>query len=103
MEKFRTGRLAARSWEIEDLPLAMELWSDPAVTALIDSRGKLTEAQVYEKLNAEIERERSSGVQYWALFDHRNGDFVGCGGAWPGGLTFRGAQFAIGFPLLKGC
>src|SRR5215831_14866834 len=70
MEKFRTGRLVARSWQIEDLPLAMELWGDPAVTALIDSRGKLTEAQVHEKLCAEIERERLSGVQYWALFDH---------------------------------
>jgi hypothetical protein len=64
VEKFRTGRLIARSWQIEDLPLAMELWGDPAVTALIDSRGKLTEAQVEEKLYAEIERERSSGVQY---------------------------------------
>jgi ribosomal-protein-alanine N-acetyltransferase len=79
MEKFRTERLVARSWEIEDLPLAMELWGDPAVTALIASRGKLTEAQVHEKLSAEIERERSSGVQYWALFDHRNDDFVDCG------------------------
>jgi hypothetical protein len=68
MEKFRTGRLLARSWQIEDLPLAMELWGDPAVTALIDSRGKLTEAQVHEKLYAEIDRERSSSVQYWALF-----------------------------------
>jgi hypothetical protein len=48
MEKFRTGRLLARSWQIEDLPLAMQLWGDPAVTALIDSRGKLTEAQVHE-------------------------------------------------------
>jgi hypothetical protein len=47
------------------------LWGDPAVTALIDSRGKLTTAQVGEKLRAEIERERSGGVQYWALFDHR--------------------------------
>jgi hypothetical protein len=28
----------------------MELWGDPAVTALIDSRGKLTNAQVGEKL-----------------------------------------------------
>ena len=84
MEKFRTGRLAARSWQIEDLPLAMELWGDPAVTALIDSRGKLTEAQVYEKLNAEIERERSSGVSVLgAVRDHRNGDFVGCGGLRP--------------------
>ena len=80
MEKFRTGRLVARSWQIEDLPHAMELWGDPDVTALIDSRSKLTKAQVQEKLCAEIERERSSGVQYWALFNHRNGDFVGCGG-----------------------
>ena len=66
-EKFRTERLVARPWQIEDLPLAMELWGDPAVTALIDSRGKLTNAQVGEKLRAEIERERSGGVQYWAL------------------------------------
>jgi ribosomal-protein-alanine N-acetyltransferase len=82
-EKFRTERLVARSWQIEDLPLAMELWGDPAVTALIDSRGKLTEAQVGEKLRAEIEWERFGGVQYWALFDHRNGEFVGCGGLRP--------------------
>ena len=34
-EKFRTVRLVARPWQIEDLPLAMELWGDPAVTALI--------------------------------------------------------------------
>jgi hypothetical protein len=60
----------ARSWQIKDLPLAIELWGDPAVTALIDSRGKLSDAQVEEKLCAEIERERSHGVQYWALFDH---------------------------------
>src|ERR1700730_12927368 len=59
MEKFRTGRLVARSWQIEDLPFGMELLGDPAVTALIASRGKLSEAQVREKLYAEIERERS--------------------------------------------
>ena len=81
----------------------MELWGDPAVTALIDSRGKLTEAQVYEKLNAEIERERSSGVQYWALFDHRNGDFVGCGGLRPWVYTPSEADFEVGFHLVKRC
>jgi ribosomal-protein-alanine N-acetyltransferase len=86
MEKFRTGRLLARSWQIEDLPLAMELWGDPAVTALIDSRGKLTEAQVHEKLYAEIDRERSSGVQYWALFDHRNGISSAAAGLGPGSV-----------------
>src|SRR6202048_5412067 len=103
MEKFRTGRLVARSWQIKDLPLAMELWGDPAVTALIDSRGNLTEAQVHEKLYAEIERERSSGVQYWALFDHRNGDFVGCGGRWPWVCTTSGAGFGGGVHLVKRC
>jgi hypothetical protein len=30
-EKFRTERLVARPWRIEDLPLAMELWGDPAI------------------------------------------------------------------------
>jgi arylformamidase len=39
-----------RSWQIEDLPFAMELWGDPAVTALIDSRGLLTGQQVEGKL-----------------------------------------------------
>jgi [ribosomal protein S5]-alanine N-acetyltransferase len=78
-ERFRTERLVARSWQIKDLPLAIELWGDPAVTALIDSRSKLSNAQVEEKLRAEIEHERLHGVQYWALFDHRNGGFVGCG------------------------
>jgi RimJ/RimL family protein N-acetyltransferase len=74
-----------------------------AVTALIDSRGKLTEAQVHEKLCSEIERERSSGVQYWALFDHRNGDFVGCGGLRPWGCTPSEADFEVGFHLVKRC
>jgi alkanesulfonate monooxygenase SsuD/methylene tetrahydromethanopterin reductase-like flavin-dependent oxidoreductase (luciferase family) len=42
------GRIifVARSWQIDDLPLTMELWGDPAVTALIDSRGKLTEVLI---------------------------------------------------------
>jgi len=101
--KFRTERLVARSWQVQDLPLAMELWGDPVVTALIDSRGKLTEAQVEEKLRAEIEREKSSGVQYWALFDHRNGDFVGCGGLRAWAYTLGEANFEVGFHLVKRC
>jgi [ribosomal protein S5]-alanine N-acetyltransferase len=103
MEKFRTRRLATRSWRIEDLPFAMELWGDPAVTVLIDSRGKLAEAQVQEKLYAEIEREKSSGVQYWALFDHRNGDFVGCGGLRPWVYTSSEEDFEVGFHLVRRC
>jgi RimJ/RimL family protein N-acetyltransferase len=103
MEKFGTGRLVARSWQIEDLPLAMELWGDPAVTALIDSRGRLTEAQIRAKLRAEIERERSSGVQYWPLFDRRGGGFVGCGGLRPWVYTPGAGDFEVGFHLVRRC
>jgi RimJ/RimL family protein N-acetyltransferase len=91
----------ARSWQIEDLPLAMELWGDPAVTALIDARCKLTEAEVQEKLYAEIEREKSCGVQYWAMFGHCNGDFLGAGGLRPWVYTPGAADFEVGFHLVK--
>src|SRR5271168_2240704 len=97
-EKFRTERLVARPWQIEDLPLAMELWGDPDLTALIDSRGKLTNARVGEKLRAEIERERSGGVKYQALFDHRNGEFVGCGRLRPVALYARRGEFRSRVP-----
>ena len=102
-ERFRTERLVARSWQIEDLPLARELWGDPAITALIDSRGKLNDALVEEKLRAEIERERLHGVQYWALFDHRNGGFVGCGGLRSWVYTPGEPNFEVGFHLVKSC
>ena len=102
-EKFGTERLLARSWRIEDLPLAVGLWGDPAVTALIDARGKLTIRQVEEKLRAEIERERSHGVQYWALFDRGNGGFVGCAGLRPWIYTPGEANFELGFHVVKRC
>ena len=102
-EKFRTKRLVARSWRAEDLPFAMELWGDPAVTALIDARGKLSEAQVEEKLRAEIEREGSYGVQYWALFEHGTDDFVGCAGLRPWVYTPGELNFEVGFHLTKRC
>jgi [ribosomal protein S5]-alanine N-acetyltransferase len=102
-EKFTTARLAARSWRAGDLPLAMELWGDPAVTALIDARGQLTERQVEEKLRAEIDRERSEGVQYWALFDRKSGDFIGCGGLRRWVYTPEEANFELGFHLVKRC
>src|SRR5947208_17075278 len=80
MAKVPTARLAARSWRAEDLPFAMELWGDPAVTALIDSGSRLTADEVEAKLHAEIERERTAGVQYWAMFERQGSGFVVCCG-----------------------
>src|SRR5271156_3771626 len=53
---------------------------------------------------------RSSGrgpaafsIQYWALFDHRNGEFVGCGGLLPWLYTPGEANFEVGVHLVKRC
>jgi RimJ/RimL family protein N-acetyltransferase len=85
------------------LPLAIELWGDPAVTALIDSRGTLSDRQVEEKLRAEIDRERSRGVQYWPLFERDSGRFVGCSGLRPWIYTPGVPNFEIGFHIVKRC
>ena len=93
-EKFTTARLVARSWRAGELPFAMELWGDPAVTALIDSRSRLTADEVEEKLHVEIERERTAGVQYWALFERQGGGFVGCCGLRPWALAAKAWQIS---------
>jgi [ribosomal protein S5]-alanine N-acetyltransferase len=102
-EKFGTARLVARSWRAGELPFAMELWGDPAVTALIDSRSRLTADEVEEKLHAEIEREQTAGVQYWALFERQGGGFVGCCGLRPWVYTPGEANVELGFHIVKRC
>jgi [ribosomal protein S5]-alanine N-acetyltransferase len=102
-EIFATARLMARSWRADDLPFAMELWGDPAVMALIDARGQLTAAEVEEKLRTEIERERSAGVQYWALFERDGGGFVGCCGLRPWVSTPAETNFELGFHIVQRC
>ena len=107
-ERYRTKRLVARSWRPEDLPFAMELWGDPSVMALIDARGRLTAAEVEEKLRAEIAREQASGVQYWALFERRlfdrqGGGFVGCCGLRPWVYTPEETNFELGFHIVRRC
>jgi ribosomal-protein-alanine N-acetyltransferase len=101
--KFKTARLVARSWQIEDLPHALELWGDPAVTALIDARGQLTREQVEEKLQTEIDREKATGVQYWALFADDGTVFVGRAGLRPWIYPPDEANFEVGFHLVKRC
>jgi RimJ/RimL family protein N-acetyltransferase len=61
------------------------------------------DGEVGERLRAEIERERSGGVQYWVLSDHRNGEFVGCGGLRPWLYTPGEVNFEVGFHLVKRC
>jgi [ribosomal protein S5]-alanine N-acetyltransferase len=79
----RSKRLGFRAWTVEDLPLALGLWGDPEVTRLIDARGRLSEEQVWERLEREIATRDSHGVQYWPMFLLTTGEHVGCCGLRP--------------------
>jgi RimJ/RimL family protein N-acetyltransferase/GNAT superfamily N-acetyltransferase len=78
-----TKRLGFCTWAKDDFDLAFKLWGDFKVTELIDARGKLSRAQVQERLMQEIATAASHGVQYWPIFLRMNGEFVGCCGVRP--------------------
>ncbi len=78
-----THRLGFRIWSEGDVALALGLWGDPAVTRLIDARGKLSEEQVRARLAHEIATQRQYGLQYWPIFLLANDAHVGCCGLRP--------------------
>jgi RimJ/RimL family protein N-acetyltransferase len=75
-----TARLGFRAWRPEDLALAVSLWGDADVMALIDKRGGLTHDQVRERLELEMRHREEHGVQYWPFFVLDTDDFAGCAG-----------------------
>jgi ribosomal-protein-alanine N-acetyltransferase len=90
-----TDRLVFRTWSAEDWPLALALWGDPRVTALIG--GPFSEAKVRERLQMEIAQQRQHGVQYWVIFFKQRGEHAGCCGLRPYDPS-RG-MFELGFRL----
>ncbi|HEY8205914.1 MAG TPA: GNAT family N-acetyltransferase [Myxococcaceae bacterium] len=78
-----TARLTFHWWRDEDEPLAMALWGDSRVTALIDARGTLDAEAVRQKLQAEIARGRQHGLQYWPVFLRSTAAHAGCCGLRP--------------------
>lgn len=84
MEYFlKTNRIGFANWNEDDLPLAIKLWGDPDVTRLFDGRGKLTDAQVAERLRAELEVQKKYNIQYWPIFLLEGNEFIGCCGLKP--------------------
>jgi RimJ/RimL family protein N-acetyltransferase len=74
----RSERLGFRCWKEEDLPLAMGLWGDPEVSAMLG--GPFTPEAVQARLKKEIERMQEIGIQYWPVFLLKDGTHVGCVG-----------------------
>jgi RimJ/RimL family protein N-acetyltransferase len=90
-----TPRIQFRIWTEADLPLAVRLWGDPAVTRWIDARGGLDEAAVQAMLARELEHARRHGLQYWPCFLRPGGELVGCCGLRPRPVEPRVPEFGV--------
>jgi RimJ/RimL family protein N-acetyltransferase len=91
----KSARLGFRCWSKDDLPLAIALWGDAKVTALIG--GPFNARQVEERLIREIECLAIHKVQYWPIFLLSNGEHAGCAGLRP---DCAGEQvYELGFHL----
>jgi RimJ/RimL family protein N-acetyltransferase len=90
----RSNRLGFRSWRGSDLPLALVLWGDPAVTRFI-AAGPLSETQIRDRLEREIAMQRRHGIQYWPIFLLSSGEHVGCCGLRPHGDDPATPEFGV--------
>lgn len=90
-----SARLGFDVWTESDLPLALGLWGDPAVTRL--TGGPFTASQVEARLAGEIANQKRLGLQYWPLYLLETGEHVGCCGLRPHGAT-EGVR-ELGFQL----
>jgi RimJ/RimL family protein N-acetyltransferase len=91
----KSPRLGFRCWSMEDLPLAIELWGDPAVTSLLG--GPFTPQQVEERLKKEIGTMNAHGAQYWPVFLLDSADHAGCAGLRP--YRIEDKIYELGFHL----
>jgi ribosomal-protein-alanine N-acetyltransferase len=77
----KSARLGFDLWNDNDLPLAVRLWSDPAVMRL--TGGQLSDAQAGERLAREMANQNRFGIQYWPIFLLQTGEHVGTAGLRP--------------------
>ena len=80
---------------MSDLPQAIELWGDPAVTSMLG--GPFTPSQIEERLKKEMGTMSAHGVQYWPVFLLADGRHAGCAGLRP--YRIEEQIYELGFHL----
>lgn len=80
-----TPRVAFHVWASSDVALALGLWGDARVTAMIG--GPFDEAWVRRRLALEIDLLARHRVQYWPIFERATGAHLGCCGLRPKDLA----------------
>jgi len=89
----KSARLGFRCWTDEDLPLALALWRDAEVTALVG--GPFTPEMIRARLVTEILQMQQYGVQYWPVFLLDGNVHVGCAGLRPCRLEQRVYELGV--------
>lgn len=74
----KTARLGFRHWTKDDLPLALAIWGDPAVTRFVG--GSFSPEQVAQRFDREIACQKNHNFQYWPIFLLTTDEHVGCAG-----------------------
>jgi len=92
-----TERLRFGVWREDDMALALAIWGDPEVTALIG--GPFSPDEVAERLAREIDNWRTRSIQYWPLFRRDDGGLAGACGLQPHPAGERTAE--LGFQLCR--
>ncbi len=88
-----TARVGFRAWRDDDVPLAMALWGDPRVSALVG--GPFDREAVGARLAMELANQRDHGIAYWPLVV--DGVDAGCCGLKPRDPAIR--RLELGFYL----
>jgi RimJ/RimL family protein N-acetyltransferase len=88
-----TARVEFRAWRDDDLPLALALWGDPQVSALVG--GPFDRDLVAARLATELANQRAHGVAYWPVVV--DGVDAGCCGLKPRDPAIR--RLELGFYL----
>lgn len=79
----RTERLGFSVWSVKDLSEALELWGNPQVTKFITADGRMSEEQVQQRLNKEMDTFNKHHIQYWPVYILETNQHIGCCGLRP--------------------
>lgn len=78
-----TERIGFSIWTEDDIKDATDLWSDAEVTKYISQNGKMSNKEIRDRLNKEIETFKKWNVQYWPIYLIESCDNIGCCGLRP--------------------
>lgn len=92
----KTDRLTFKTWRVDLLNKAEELWMNSEVTKFIG--GSLSPEGVQSRLNSEMENLKLYKVQYWPIFISDSDTFIGCCGLRPYNIEKK--EYEIGFHIL---